>query len=92
MKTEKIYRSDNVITFPVLEGKALHNLVDDTFYELDSDISEEIWENLDGLLTVEEIVQKLASKYDVEEEQLEMDVKDFIGQLLENGLAEKVIV
>lgn len=90
MKSKKFYHSDDVITFPILEGKAIHNLIDDTFYELNSETAEEIWDYLDGILTIEEITQKLAQKYDVDSGQLIKDIEEFIIYLLENNLIKEV--
>lgn len=51
-------------------------------FKLDG-IGEEIWELCNGERTVEQIVQNLVFLYDIDPEQLENDVQEFIGEMVE---------
>lgn len=56
-------------------------------YQLD-EISEIIWESIDGKTSVEEIAEKIAEKYNVEYEKVLKDTKQFIDELLNAELIE----
>jgi hypothetical protein len=47
-----------------------------------------IWKLLETPKTVAELVAAMAQEYDAEQEQIEKDVKEFLGEMLSAGLAE----
>jgi hypothetical protein len=49
-----------------------------------------IWQRLDGERSLAAIVDEIASGFDVTVERARADLKDFIGQLLQNGLVEEM--
>jgi hypothetical protein len=49
-------------------------------------VAEYIWERLDGRKSLHEILNDVVAGFDVEHEQAESDVWDFIAQLMDAGL------
>ena len=49
-------------------------------------VAEYIWQSLDGRTSIEDIRRGILSTYDVEEEQADADIMDFITELLEADL------
>ena len=50
-----------------------------------NEVGGEIWKLLDEVETEEEIVDRLLTEYEVEREELQKDVREFIGRLQELG-------
>jgi len=48
----------------------------------------QIWDKLNQETTLHDICQALGEEYDVEPEQCESDTRDFIVELIENGLVK----
>jgi hypothetical protein len=48
-----------------------------------------VWEKLDGVTTLEAIVAAIVENFEVTSEQAGADARDFVGQLLQNGLVEE---
>ncbi len=53
-------------------------------------LADYIWERLDGERTLAAIVAEIIAEFDVAPEQAGADAGEFVGQLLERGLAEEV--
>ena len=51
-----------------------------------NEVGGEIWKLLDEVETEEEIVDRLLKEYEVEREELQKDVREFIGKLQELGI------
>lgn len=51
-----------------------------------NEVGGEIWKLLDEVETEEEIVDRLLKEYEVEREELQKDVREFIGRLQELGI------
>jgi len=47
-----------------------------------------IWQMLETPKTVDELVAAVAQEYDAEQERVEKDVREFLGEMLSVGLAE----
>jgi pyrroloquinoline quinone biosynthesis protein D len=56
-------------------------------HHLDS-VASSVWRQLDGSRTVGEVTASLAEAFDAPPAQIEADVRDLIGRLVENGLLE----
>ena len=50
-------QKDDVMTFPIENGEALHNLINDEYFSLEEGLSTMIWDSLDGLLVVQSLFQ-----------------------------------
>lgn len=42
------FHSDDTIAFPVVEGISIHDLNEDVFYILESDVAVDIWNLING--------------------------------------------
>lgn len=51
-----------------------------------NEVGGEIWKMLDEVETEEEIVDRLLEDYDVEREELQQDVREFLDKLRELGI------
>jgi hypothetical protein len=55
-------------------------------------VAEFIWEKLDGRMNLDEIRRDVLGRFDVPEEQAEADIKEFVAELLNEGLAREAAV
>jgi hypothetical protein len=55
-------------------------------------VAEFIWEKLDGRMNLNEILRDVLDRFEVSEEQAEADIKEFVAELLKEGLAREVAV
>jgi hypothetical protein len=55
-------------------------------------VAEFIWEKLDGRMNLNEIRRDVLDRFEVQEEQAEADIKEFMTELLKEGLAREVSV
>jgi hypothetical protein len=55
-------------------------------------VAEFIWEKLDGRMNLNEIRRHVLDRFDVSEEQAEADIKEFVTELLKEGLARETAV
>jgi len=79
----------DVITFPVVGGISIHNILNDEYFMLEDGVSTLVWELLDGSKNVTEITDLVAAKCSINPEEVESDVFDFISSLKESGLIEE---
>ena len=49
---EQFFVQDDVMTFPIENGEALHNLINDEYFSLEEGLSTMIWDSLDGSISV----------------------------------------
>ena len=52
-------------------------------------VAEFIWERLDGRMNLTEIRRDVLDRFDVSEEQAEADIKEFVTELLKEGLTRE---
>ncbi len=95
MKPEARYRRKEGIAGRRIAGESFLIPVVGTPVDLENifvlnPLADYIWERLDGERTLAAIVAGIAAEFAVAPEQAEADASEFIGQLLERGLAEKV--
>jgi hypothetical protein len=55
-------------------------------------VAEFIWEELDGRMNLNEIRRHVLDRFDVSEERAETDIKEFVTELLKEGLAREAAV
>jgi len=79
-------------------SKVSFNQKDDSFLVLTpdrkhilelKDVAFSIWENLAKPISFEDLLKKLKKEYDVSEEELEKDLKDWLKQALKEKIIEK---
>ncbi len=49
-------------------------------------VASAVWQQLDGTRTVGEVTAALVAAFDAPSDQIEADVRDLVGSLVENGL------
>ncbi len=86
--------SDNIVTRKVAGETILvpisGNLANMQRLFTVNELGERIWQQLDGNHTLEAIRLELLDAYDVDEVNLDDDIREFIEKLLQAGLIEKV--
>ena len=58
-------------------------------FELD-EVGEIVWESIDGKTSLEEISEKISTKYNINREIVIKDIQEFCKDLIEKGLVEGV--
>ena len=59
-------QKDDVMTFPIENGEALHNLINDEYFSLEEGLSTMIWDSLDGSISVEGIIDMISDQYQMD--------------------------
>ena len=72
------------VTSRAIQGK-MYLINKHEAYLLDS-VEQFIWENIDGENTIEDIIQKVAKKYNEDPNNIEQDLKEFFESLKEHNL------
>ena len=87
---EKVFsRKKGVVFRRILDEMVLINTKAGEVITL-NETGADIWERIDGKKNVGEILDELAQLYDVERNELERDVKNFIEDLLDAGILEEI--
>lgn len=87
---QQTVRATNACVSTTVEDEEVVLQVDSgVYYGLDG-VGQEIWSLLQEPRTVEELVDEIASRYEVEEERCRGDVTDFVASLVEAELVEYV--
>lgn len=88
----KAYRPSENIVARKIDGEILIvplscgvGKADDDLYTL-NDTGRDVWELLDGTLTLTEIVCRLTDLYEAPREEIERDVNELVGDLLHRGI------
>ncbi len=82
------FHSDDTISFPVLEGISIHDLNNDVFYTLESEVAIDIWNLINGSNSVKDIVDYLIKEYLIDEKTLKEDVLNFVNMLYKESLIQ----
>ena len=88
MKTsllEKVVPSKDVLTQEVSGEMVLMDLSSEQYFGLDA-VGTRIWNLLDQATAPADLLSILLREYEVEQHQLESDIEELLGQLLEAGL------
>ena len=80
-----VSRAEGFSTAPVRDELMMLNIEQGAYYSLDP-IAAEIWSMLEQPARVQELVEALQARYDVEPSQCEADVLAFLGELQQNGM------
>lgn len=88
MKTsllEKVVPSKDVLTQEVSGEMVLMDLSSEQYFGLDA-VGTRVWNLLDQGIAPADLLSILLREYEVEQQQLESDIEELLGQLLEAGL------
>jgi hypothetical protein len=87
------HKNEDVVSRRVLEETILvpikGSLVDMNRLFAVNSVAEYIWDELDGRKPLSEIRDGVLSKFDVERAEAEADIKEFVGELFDEGLISK---
>lgn len=53
-------------------------------------VADFIWKNCDGIKSIEDICDGILENFEIDREQADADIREFIGELLKEGLIIKV--
>ena len=88
IKTESyIKRNKEVFASEIDDEVVMMNVDTGKYYGMDT-VGSRIWELIAEEIQVREVINKLMEEYDVEEEQCEKDVLEFLNELYENKLVQ----
>ncbi|NGP57607.1 PqqD family protein [Paenibacillus thiaminolyticus] len=76
----KPVRSDDVQHFPTGEYVCLHNLETGEYYTL-NEVAAFIWSNMDGILSIRELIDLVCDKYEIDVLTIEQDILLLIQDL-----------
>lgn len=74
----------------VIEGEAVILALDSKVLRGLNPVGSRVWELIDGQRRVEEIVELVVREFEVEPRQADADVRSFVRELLDRGLATAV--
>jgi hypothetical protein len=88
---EKIYKRDETVVARDIVGETILVPIRGKLADMQriftlNDVGTFIWHNLDGERSLDEICDDLQAEFDVNREQAERDMSDFISELLEAEL------
>ena len=77
------------VLFQEVAGETVLLDLDSEFYFGLDEVGTRVWQMLQEGVNHDAMVDRLLSEYDVEREELERDVRELLGQLLESGLVRR---
>ncbi len=78
-------RAPHVMAFPSGDDYALHDMESDEYVLLPGTVAGLIWDSCDGATSAGEVLEHIASKFEVDRETAWTDLQEFLGQLQERG-------
>ncbi len=86
-KNSIVQKNESIITAELDRKAVMMSIANGQYYGF-NEIATDIWESLDGALTVSELVSRLTGKYDVSKERCEESVIAFLTKLNSENLIE----
>ncbi len=77
-------RADEVMHFPAGDSTCLHHLDKGEYYILNA-VAAFIWGQCDGLLTIDDIVAKVVSAFEVDTSVAQTDAIEWVESMLSSG-------
>lgn len=85
--TLKIKRNPEIDDADIDGDKVMMNIDKGQYYMI-NEIGSDIWSILENEITIEELLNKLIDKYDIDKETCKTDVIEFLGRLSDEELIE----
>jgi len=86
MLDEFAVKNNEKTAYRIIDGEAVVvNLKDSTFHTLNP-VATFIWEQADGRIRVEQIIEKICHEFEVDWDTAERDSLEFLGELISKGL------
>ena len=86
---QKVIFAETVFAQEVDGEMVLLDMESENYFGLD-EVGTSIWQAMQEKETLKEVYEALLAQYDVGEEMLENDLLEFVGKLVESGLAKVV--
>ena len=84
---QKVIFAETVFAQEVDGEMVLLDMESENYFGLD-EVGTAIWQAMQEKETLKEVFETLLEQYEVEEEMLEHDLRNFVGKLVESGLVE----
>ena len=86
MLDEYVVKNNEKTAYRIINGEVVAvNLKDSTFHTLNP-VATFIWEQADGQIKVEQIIEKICQEFEVNWDTAERDCLEFLGELISKGL------
>ena len=86
MLDKYVAKNDEKTAYRVIHGEAVVvNLKESTFHTLNP-VATFIWEQADGRIKAEQMIEKICQEFEVDRETAEKDCLEFLGELISKGL------
>ena len=86
MLDKYVVKNDEKTAYRIIDGEAVVvNVKDSTFHTLNS-VATFIWEQADGRIKAEQIIEKICQEFEVDWGTAERDCLEFLGELASKGL------
>ncbi len=86
MLDEYVVKNDEKTAYRIINGEAVVvNLKDSTFHTLNP-VATFIWEQADGRVKAEQIIEKISQEFEVDLETAKRDCLEFLGELIRKDL------
>jgi len=86
MLDQYVVKNNEKTAYRIIDGEAvLVNLKDSTFHTLNP-VATFIWEQADGQIKTEQIIEKICQEFEVDRDTAQRDCLEFLGELLSKGL------
>jgi len=81
-----VNKNNEKTAYRIVDGEAVVvNLKDSTFHTLNP-VATFIWEQADGQIKAEQIIEKICQEFEVDRVTAEKDCLEFLGELISKGL------
>lgn len=86
MLDEYVAKNDEKTAYRIINGEAVVvNLKDSTFHTLNP-VATFIWEQADGRIKAEQIIERICAEFEVDWETAKRDCLEFLGELVRKDL------
>ena len=86
MLDEYVVKNDEKTAYRIIHGEAVVvNLKESTFHTFNP-VATFIWEQADGRIKTEQIIEKICQEFEVDRDTAERDCLEFLGELISKGL------
>ena len=86
MLDQYVVKNNEKTAYRIIDGEAvLVNLKDSTFHTLNP-VATFIWEQADGQIKTEQIIEKICQEFEVDRDTAQRDCLEFLGELASKGL------
>lgn len=86
LSLDRVLKKSPDAAFRVYDGHATIVLSSQAYVHVLNPAGSLLWEELDGQKSLAQLLDRVMEEYDVSRQQAEADMREFIGDLLDNGM------